>query len=228
MPNHEEIYSNQAETYDLLISKQESLYETINTIKRVEGLDILDIGAGSGRLTCVLAPKVKSILALDQSEAMLQVTANKLQKAGLHNWRTQVADHRKLPVEDNSADLIVSGWSICYLGSSNVENWKENIHQVMMEIKRVLRPGGTAIIIENFGTGSETPNPPNFLSEYYSLLETVYGCSHKWIRTDYTFENLGEAERLTRFFFGDILAEKVVKEKLAKLPECAVVWWLNL
>jgi ubiquinone/menaquinone biosynthesis C-methylase UbiE len=211
MPNHSQIYQSKAEQYELLISKQQSLYDTIEAIKPIQGLDVIDMGAGSGRLTCILAPKANSILALDESEAMLKVAANKLQNAGLQNWKTQVADHRTLPVANCSTDLIVSGWSICYLGSTNVENWKENIHQVMNEIKRVLRPGGTAIVIENFGTGSKTPNPPNFLEEYYWLLENVYGFSHKWIRTDYTFENIEEAEGLTRFFFGDKLAEKVVK-----------------
>jgi ubiquinone/menaquinone biosynthesis C-methylase UbiE len=142
MPSHDEIYESQAETYELLISKQPNLHAVIEEIKPFEGLDILDIGAGTGRLTCILAPKAKSILALDESEAMLKVTANKLQKAGLQNWSTQVADHRSLFVKDNSADLIVSGWSISYIGNTYVENWKENIHKVVMEIKRVLRPGG--------------------------------------------------------------------------------------
>lgn len=228
MPNHEEIYKTQADAYELLISKQPSLYEVIETITPVEDLDIVDMGAGSGRLTCILAPKAKSILALDESEDMLNVAANKLQKAGLQNWSIQVADHRSLPLENNSADLIVSGWSICYLGSTNVQNWKDNIDQVMMEIKRVLRPGGTAIIIENFGTGSETPNPPYYLKEYFGLLENEYGFSHKWIRTDYDFESVEEAERLIRFFFGDNLADKAENEQMIHFPECAGVWWLNV
>jgi ubiquinone/menaquinone biosynthesis C-methylase UbiE len=226
MPDHDSIYKSEAETYDLLISKQPSLYDVIESIQPVEGLDILDLGAGSGRLTRVLAPTAKSILAIDASEAMLQVTADKLQEAGLLNWVTQVADHRKLPVHDNSYDLIVSGWSICYLGSSNMPNWKENIHQVMAEIRRVLRPGGSVIIFENFGTGSTVPNPPSFLRAYYDLLENEYGMSHTWIRTDYQFDSLEEAERLSRFFFGDDLAQQVVSEGWIQLPECAGVWWL--
>lgn len=228
MPNHEHIYAHQADMYERLISKQASLLETIQSILHVEGLDIIDMGAGSGRLSCVLAPKAKTILALDESEAMLQLASDRLQYAGLHNWRTQVADHRHIPAEDQSADLIVSGWSICYLGSSNNEHWKVAIHQVMQEITRVLRPGGTVIIIENFGTGSETPSPPHFLLDYYRVLEQEYGFSHTWIRTDYTFESVAEAEMLTRFFFGDPVADKVVAEKLKHLPECAGIWWLHV
>lgn len=227
MPDHDAIYKSEADTYDLLISKQPNLYNVIENIQPVEGLDILDLGAGSGRLTRVLAPKAKSILAIDASEAMLRVTANKLQAAGLRNWATRVADHRNLPVLDNSCDLIVSGWSICYLGNSDNPDWKEDIHQVMAEIKRVLRPGGSIIIFENFGTGSTVPDPPGFLRAYFDLLEKDYGMSHTWIRTDYQFDSLEEAERLSRFFFGDDLAQQVVREGWLQLPECAGVWWLR-
>lgn len=228
MPNHADIYANQADMYERLVSKQASLYDLIQSIVPIEGLDMIDMGAGAGRLTRVLAPTAKSILALDASESMLRITADHLEQARLRNWRTQVADHRKLPIEDQSADLIVSGWSICYLGDSNLEHWKDNIHQVIGEIKRVLRPGGTVIIIENFGTGSETPDPPEFLLNYYRLLEAEYGFSHSWIRTDYTFESVDEAEMLTRFFFGDAIADRVVHEQLVHLPECAGVWWLRV
>jgi hypothetical protein len=41
LANHSEIYRNQAEKYELLISKQPSLYETIEGIKSVKGLDML-------------------------------------------------------------------------------------------------------------------------------------------------------------------------------------------
>ncbi|MDR6881566.1 class I SAM-dependent methyltransferase [Bacillus sp. 3255] len=228
MPDHEHIYHSQAETYDLLISKQPSLYSVIDAIKPAAGLDILDLGAGSGRLTCALAPQAKSILALDESQAMLDLTAHKLRAAGLRNWSTRVADHRALPVEDRSVDLVVSGWSICYLGSSTLPNWQADIRQVMAEIKRVLRPGGCAIIIENYGTASETPDPPAFLLDYFAQLEKEYGFSSTWVRTDYGFDSLQEAERLTRFFFGDAIADRVVREGWTRVPECAGVWWLRV
>jgi ubiquinone/menaquinone biosynthesis C-methylase UbiE len=225
MPDHTAIYAKKAEQYDMLISRQKSVYPILKKIKPFEGLDIIDMGAGTGRLTCLLAPQAKSIVAIDRSQAMLDIAATKLKKKGLNNWKTQAADHRQLPIEDNSTDLIVSGWSLCYLGSSNVPNWKQNIHQVMNEIKRVLRPGGSVIIFETMGTGTELPHPPDFLKGYYSLLENVYGFSNTVIRTDYTFANIAEAEDLTRFFFGDELANKVVEQKLVQLPEWAGVWW---
>lgn len=228
MPNHEQIYKTQAKQYDLMISRQPSLLAVIEEITPIKGQDVIDLGAGSGRLTSVLAPHAKSILALDASAAMLEVNAQQLTQDGLSNWKTSVADHRNIPADDNSADVIVAGWTVCYLTSSEVPNNELNLEKIILEMKRVLRPGGTIVIMETMGTGYETPHPPEFLTQYYSLLESKYGFSHKWIRLDYRFADLEEAERLARFFFGDELADKVVVEKLVILPECAGIWWLEV
>ncbi|WP_232698495.1 class I SAM-dependent methyltransferase [Brevibacillus daliensis] len=228
MTDHARIYQDQAEKYQLLISKQPGLVGVMEEIRTCKGLDIVDIGAGTGRLTTVLAPQAKSITVLDASEAMLQVTASRLIEAGHTNWSTRVADHRKLPLEDNSADLIVAGWTICYLASSNVPNWKENMYDVIAEMKRVLRPNGSIIIFETMGTGTEFPDPPEFLKAYYTWLVEEAGFSHKWIRLDYEFDNTPQAEELTRFFFCDEVANKVREQNLIRLPECAGIWWLHL
>ncbi|MED1917817.1 class I SAM-dependent methyltransferase [Bacillus thuringiensis] len=228
MPNHEQIYKNQAKQYDLMISRQPSLLAIIEEITPIKGQDVIDLGAGSGRLTSVLAPHAKSILALDASAAMLEVNAQQLTQAGLSNWTTNVADHRELPSDDNSTDVIVAGWTVCYLTSSEVPNNELHLEKIIQEMKRVLRPGGTIVIMETMGTGYGTPHPPEFLIKYYSLLENKYGFSHKWIRLDYQFKDLEEAEQLSRFFFGDELADRVAREKLVTLPECAGVWWLTV
>ncbi|MFC8685268.1 class I SAM-dependent methyltransferase [Brevibacillus porteri] len=228
MPNHEQIYKTQAEQYDLMISRQPSLLAVIEEITPIKGQDVIDLGAGSGRLTSVLAPHAKSILALDASAAMLEVNAQQLTQTGLTNWKTSLADHRELPADDNSTDVLVAGWTVCYLTSSEVPNNELHLEKIMQEMKRVLRPGGTIVILETMGTGYETPHPPEFLTKYYSLLENKYGFSHKWIRLDYQFTDLEEAEQLSRFFFGEELADRVAREKLVTLPECAGVWWLTV
>jgi ubiquinone/menaquinone biosynthesis C-methylase UbiE len=228
VPDHDRIYEEEAAQYHELIARQSNLKAVIEEIAPIGGRDIVDMGAGTGRLSAVLAPEAKSLVALDAAEAMLQIAAARLHQAGLANWTMQVADHRKLPLADDSADLVVSGWSICYLTGSNVPNWEENLKRIVTEIKRVLRPGGAAIIFETLGTGHETPSPPDFLRPYYAKLTDEYGFSHRWIRLDYPFENTEEAERLIRFFFGDELADKAASLGLTHLPECAGIWWLNV
>jgi ubiquinone/menaquinone biosynthesis C-methylase UbiE len=228
LPDHSNIYLEKAQQYELLISKQPGLAHVIGEIKNFDGLDVVDLGAGTGRLAAALAPRAKSIVALDASRAMLDIAARKLAQTGLTSWRTEAADHRKLPLERHSADLVVSGWSLCYLTNTNVPEWERNLNEIIGEIKRVLRPGGTVVILETLGTGTDAPDAPDFLRGYYSALTDVYGFSHKWIRTDYEFEHIGQAVELAEFFFGAELAERVKANHWVRLPECAGIWWLHL
>ncbi|RIE04914.1 class I SAM-dependent methyltransferase [Cohnella faecalis] len=226
MPDHAKIYLEEAEKYARLIASQPPLDGVIEEIRPFEGLDIVDIGAGTGRLSAVLAPRAKSLVALDASQAMLNETARQLSEAKLSNWRTEVADHRRLPLEDGCADLVVAGWSVCYLASADAPDWEDNLRIVMSELKRIVRSKGTIILFETMGTGVETPAPPDFLLPYYAQLANLYGFAHRWIRTDYLFESTKEAEEMTRFFFGDELGDRVAREELLRVPECGGVWWL--
>ncbi|WP_274654748.1 class I SAM-dependent methyltransferase [Paenibacillus humicola] len=226
MPDHATIYLREAERYEQLVSKQSPLGEFMEQIIPFHGLDAVDLGAGTGRLTAVLAQKARSVTAVDASEAMLRVNADRLRAAAPPcRWQTVAADYRALPLEDDSADLTTAGWSICYAASGDVPQWRDNLAAIMAECRRVLRPGGAVVIFETMGTGHETPQPPAFLLPYYAALESEYGFAHRWIRTDYRFDDPGQAESLTRFFFGDELADTVRANRMSLLPECAGVWW---
>ncbi|XID91306.1 class I SAM-dependent methyltransferase [Paenibacillaceae bacterium WGS1546] len=227
MPNHDSIYRHEADMYHELIAKQPDLRSVVEELAPVAGADIVDLGAGTGRLSAALAPGARSLVALDASEAMLRIAADRLRQAGLDNWSVRVADHRRLPLPDASADLVVSGWSVCYLTADSVPDWEANLARIVAEMKRVLRPGGTIVLFETMGTGHETPSPPGFLLPYFTRLTNEYRFSHRWLRLDYAFDDAAQAERLTRFFFGDELADWVARDRLVRLPECAGVWRLR-
>ncbi|WP_037287892.1 class I SAM-dependent methyltransferase [Saccharibacillus sacchari] len=226
MSSHQQIYRNQTEAYEFMIGRQPSMLPFINDIHSVKGLDVLDLGAGSGRISGVIAKDAKSLICTDASAEMLELLDRKLTEQGIErNWKTIVADHRSLPIPDDSVDLVVSGWSICYLADSDDGEWANHLRQVMAEIRRVLRPGGNVLIFETMGTGKETPNPPDFLASYYAALEKEYGFEHKWTRLDYDFDNVEQAKDCTGFFFGEELTRKIEERKWATVPECAGIWW---
>ena len=188
---------------------------------------MLDLDAGTGRLTLMLAPRVKSIRAFDVSAEMLRVCREKLVASGLSNWQVNVADHRQLPVEDHSADLVVSGWSVSYLAVWNQEQDARELDVWMIEMKRVLRKGGMIILFESLGTGNESPIRLEHVESTYHWLD-ANGFQNKWIRTDSQFESIEEAEELSRFFFGDELGDKVKENNWVILPECTGVWWKKI
>ena len=227
MTDLREVYNKHADQYEILVSRedyQHNILPALNHITLLAGLDMIELGAGTGRFTAMLAPMARTIRAFDASRHMLDVAIAKLRASPLQNWSVEVADHRCLPVEDEVADLVVSGWSIVYMVVWHEDSWQEELGKALAEMRRVLRPGGTIIVLETMGTGYEAPHPPDELAEYYAFLDGEGFCS-TWIRTDYKFESLDEAETLTRFFFGEELAEKVIRENWVILPECTGIWW---
>ena len=224
------IYQTDGDRYEALIAREDyqgNIPRALDEIVNVDGLDVFDLGAGTGRLAVMLAPRVRSMRAFDAAEEMLRVCRERLAASGLSNWQVEVADHRSLPVENHSADLVVSGWSVAYLYVWHPETWRAELEKWLGEMRRVLRPGGHIVLYESLTTGSETPVRLEHLKDYYPWLDEA-GFQHQWIRTDYRFESIDEAEELSRFFFGDALGEKVKQHNWVVLPECTGVWWLKV
>jgi ubiquinone/menaquinone biosynthesis C-methylase UbiE len=228
--DYQEIYARHGERYDRLVAREDcrgNILPALQAIRPLQGLTVVELGAGTGRLSRLLAPLVARIHLLDASRHMLDLAAHKLASSGLANWQVQVADNRSLPVEDHVADLAISGWSLGYLVGEYPESWRHEVEVALREMARILRPGGTIVILETLGTGHETPHPPTQgLADYYAFLE-ARGFSATWIRTDYCFASLQEAEELARFFFGDELAAEVVQNEWVILPECTGIWWVH-
>jgi len=221
------IFQEQAPKYDLLVSREDyqgNLLQCLRSIVPVEGRRVVELGAGTGRLTRQLAPLAASIDAFDAAEPMLKVAETRLRALGLGNWRLQVADNRKVPVQTQWADVVVAAWSICCLAAYEGEGWIREVQTALGEMQRVTAPGGTALIIETLGTGYSTPNAPAELRPYYQLLERE-GFNSVFIRTDYLFQNMEEAVDLTTFFFGkDPLGALLQTDHGVLLPECTGVW----
>ncbi|MHB8779045.1 MAG: class I SAM-dependent methyltransferase [Anaerolineales bacterium] len=230
MPAQEEIYKTEGAKYEALIAREDyrgNILKSLREITPLENRFVLDLGAGTGRLACLLAPYVSHIHAFDISKEMLRVCRDKFLTSGLSNWQVDIADHRQLPVENKSADLVVSGWSLSYLSVWNPETGRAELEKWLGEMKRVLRPNSHIILFESLGTGNETPLRLEHLKDFYPWLDEV-GFQNKWIRTDYKFASLEEAEYLSRFFFGDELGDKVKVNNWVILPECSGVWWLEI
>lgn len=231
MSDHQRsIYQSEGDRYQALIDREdylENIPRAIDGIIQVEGLDILDLGAGTGRLTLMLAPRARSIHAFDASSEMLRVCRERLVAAGLSNWQADVADHRKLPLPDHSADLAVSGWSVSYLAVWNQDSGQAELDQWFDEMKRVLRPNGMILLLESLGTGNETPVRLEHVEPAYQWLEKN-SFETRWIRTDYKFESVEEAADLAGFFFGADMANQIRERQSLILPECTGIWWKKI
>jgi ubiquinone/menaquinone biosynthesis C-methylase UbiE len=222
LPDLDAIYRTRADDYDRLVAREDhagNILRAIGEVAPLAGADVVEFGAGTGRLTALLAPRARSILACDASDHMLERARANLERLGLDNWRLEAADHRSVPAPAGGADLAVAGWTIHAVADEPSE-----LRAALDEMGRVLRPGGTVVILETLGTGHTEPHPPPELIPYYDHLAKL-GFQSRAFRTDYVFTSLAEAEELTRFFFGDALADAVAHEQTTIVAECTGLWW---
>ena len=229
MDHFKYIYANQADLYEKMVSREDqrgNIFSALNEIHPLHGMDVVEFGSGTGRLTRMLSVMVNRISAFDIAPAMLNEAHESLQITGMTNWALGVADNRQMPIANQSADVVIEGWSFAHTVGWSPDNWQDEINKMLAEMRRILRPRGTAILLETMGTGNKQPQPPNEgLAELYQWWEREHGFQYQWIRTDYQFESVEEADRLTRFFFGDALADRIVDEQMTILPECTGIWW---
>lgn len=104
---------------------------------RLAGLRVLDIGCGSGVLSCLMAKHEAAVVALDLTEAgvTLASTNARAQKVDISVVR---ADAEASPFASGSIDYILS-WGVLH-HSRRTENALE-------EVRRLLRPGGRGLIM---------------------------------------------------------------------------------
>ena len=131
MPTQEEIYKTEGDKYEALIAREDyqgNIMRALREITSLENRVVYDLGAGTGRLACLLAPHV--------SKSALLIFLRKCCGCAVRNsspadWST---GRWMLPIIVNylwmiqSADLVVSGWSVAILQSGILirggVNWK--------------------------------------------------------------------------------------------------------
>lgn len=103
--------------------------------------NILDIATGTGDLAIAMtATGAEKIVGLDISQGMLDVGKTKISAKNLEKTiEMVVGDSENLPFSDNTFDAITVAFG--------VRNF-ENLEKGLSEIFRVLKPGGSFVVLE--------------------------------------------------------------------------------
>ncbi|HEX8305119.1 MAG TPA: class I SAM-dependent methyltransferase [Jatrophihabitans sp.] len=110
---------------------------------------ILDIGAGTGKLTATLLGRGAEVVAVEPDPQMLAVLADRLPQV-----RALAGSAERIPLPDRSVDAIVAGQAFHWFTRPDADR----------EFARVLRPGGVVGLIWNFPDRSR-----EWVSKLYQL-----------------------------------------------------------
>ncbi len=97
--------------------------------------DVLDVAAGDGVLAAMLAPRCRSITCVDISPKLVAAGTRRL--APFHQARYLQGDMHALPLPDATFDTVFLLHALTYSAQPQ---------QALIELARLLRPGGRAII----------------------------------------------------------------------------------
>jgi len=109
----------------------------LSLVKPTSGCSIVDIACGPGTLALEADPNVKSVHAVDFSNAMLDILNSTIRKRGISNIETYCGDAQQLPYDNEQFDCAFSLFGLMFFPDRG---------KGYADIRRVLKPGGKVVI----------------------------------------------------------------------------------
>ena len=101
-----------------------------------KGDTVVDLGSGAGNdcfVARALIGETGKVIGIDMTETMIEKAKDNLKKLGYSNVEFRSGDIEEMPVESNTADVVISN---CVL------NLVPDKEKAFFEIFRILKPGG--------------------------------------------------------------------------------------
>lgn len=133
------LYWNEPELYDRL-TEGEPLHPGLLATLALDRKTVLDVGAGTGRLTFLCAARAARVFAVEPATPMRQLLERKMRERGIENICLLSGWYDALPIGDQSVDLAVSASAF---GSDPRRGGEAGLR----ELYRVTRPGGRITIV---------------------------------------------------------------------------------
>ena len=118
----------------------------------VEATTVLDLAAGTGKLTGLLAARYPEVIAVEPLVTMRSLLEQRVPEA-----RALAGSAEAIPLDDASVDAVFVAEAFHWFDSN----------AAAQEIARVLRPGGWLVVCFNEWRGGFRPQPPEKARAYW-------------------------------------------------------------
>jgi ArsR family transcriptional regulator len=108
-------------------------------LKLLPPMVIADLGAGEGTLSLLLAQRAERVIAVDNSEKMVEYASDVAQRNGVKNLDCRVGDLEELPIHDAEVDLALFHQSLHHA---------MHPQEAINEAHRILKPGGRIVVAD--------------------------------------------------------------------------------
>jgi len=102
-------------------------------------LVVADLGAGEGTFSQLLARRAKKVIAVDNSEKMVEYGSELARKHGVQNLEYRKGDLEDVPLRDASVDLAFFSQSLHHA---------QHPERAVAEAWRILKPGGRIVVLD--------------------------------------------------------------------------------
>jgi len=146
--------------------------KAVNKLLKFHPKAVLDVATGTGDFAIVSLKKLNPdrVVGIDISEGMLNIGREKLKKKGLDKKiELLYGDSENLPFPDNTFDAITVGF-----GVRNFETLEKGLSSML----RVLKPGGTLVVLE-FSRPKRFPAKQFYNLHFYHLTPAIGGMISK-------------------------------------------------
>jgi len=192
--------------------------DALEQVAPLAGARVVELGAGTGVLTEPIAQRARVVVAADRSPAMLAFARRNLDARRLANVRLLRADHRRLPLADRSADLVLSAFAFDGLVHDAPDGaWSLELDGAVREMLRLRAPGGAVAFL---GSPLGRPNIGRHL-------EQTWGFRRRVFLVRWRFPSRRLARAAVRLFFG----RRVWLDYAPHWPRALVtfcgLWWVR-
>jgi len=105
----------------------------------------LDVACGAAHVAQEVAPRVRQVVGVDLTPALLSLAAARLAAAGIRNVLLQQGDAAAMPFIDGAFDLVVCRAALHHFSDPAVQ---------LAEMARVCRPGGRVVVSDMLAPGT--------------------------------------------------------------------------